>query len=112
MGKLCLNDSMASEITTTMNIKEILFKILKTLERIPIYQRNWLTPEQAGEYLGLSTNTIYQYVSKRKIPFRKIPNSTKLLFKRSDIDQWIEGKKINSESESQKIAGEIWKNVS
>ncbi len=46
---------------------------------------------QAGEYLGgFSTNTLYGWVSQRRIPFIKIGG--RLRFDRRKLDAWVEKK--------------------
>lgn len=46
---------------------------------------------QVAEYLGLATDTIYQYLAKHKIPaFRPGPRVWR--FRKSTIDKWIEEK--------------------
>jgi len=96
---------------TTITENTILIRILKRLENITSLHRDWFTPEQVADYLGLSINTIYQYVSKKRIPYYKIPNSTKLLFKKAEIDEWIGGRNGETESIPKKIADEIWESV-
>jgi excisionase family DNA binding protein len=96
---------------TSINTDKILGRILERLETIIPLNREWFTPEQVAVYLGLSIHTVYQYVSKRNIPFHKIPNSTKLLFKKSEIDEWIEGKIRKCNSSPKGIADEIWESV-
>jgi len=43
---------------------------------------------ELSEYTGLSKNTIYSWVSQRKIPFVKCGRLTKFDLQR--IDEWIE----------------------
>lgn len=78
------------------------------IENLCLSGRTWLSPVQVADYLGLSVNTIYQYVSRGRIPSHKIPNSTKLIFNRQEIDEWIFGKKENG---SESTAEQIWRSV-
>jgi excisionase family DNA binding protein len=78
------------------------------IENLCLSGRTWLTPMQVADYLGLSVNTVYQYVSKGRIPSHKIPNSTKLIFNRQEIDEWIFGKNKN---ESESTAEQIWQSL-
>ena len=48
-----------------------------------------MTISMAAEYLGISEHTLYQYVSKRTIPFIKIPNSNLVRFDIESIDAWM-----------------------
>ncbi len=43
---------------------------------------------ELSEYVGLSTSTIYSWVSQRRIPFVKCGRLTKFDLQR--IDEWIE----------------------
>ncbi len=43
---------------------------------------------ELSEYIGMSRNTIYSWVSQRKIPFVKCGRLTKFDLQR--IDEWIE----------------------
>lgn len=45
---------------------------------------------EAAEYLHLKLPTIYNLVSKKKIPFSK--PAGRLLFLKKDLDKWIETK--------------------
>ena len=48
--------------------------------------------KELSEYTGLSANTLYSWVSQRKIPFVKIGRLTK--FDLTDIDRIIEERKV------------------
>ena len=73
----------------------------------------WLSVAELSDYLGgLKRSTIYQYVHKRQIPFRKLPGSRRLIFYRNDIDQWIEGSSSEkTKQDAQKCSNEIWTEV-
>ena len=92
---------------------EILSDIRKKLETMSAASRVWMTPDQLALYLGLSVQTIYQYVSNRKIPFYKIPGSSKLLFHKQEVDGWICGNQKCKDrvSDAKKVADEIWEQV-
>lgn len=49
-----------------------------------------LDVEGAAEHLDLSTHTIYQYVSKGRIPYLK--KGGRLYFRRSALDEWDEAR--------------------
>lgn len=55
-------------------------------------KRRLINAQELAEYLGLSTNTIYCWVSHRKIPFVKCGRLTKFDLRR--IDEWIEENSI------------------
>lgn len=46
-----------------------------------------LNINELSEYIGLSTNTIYSWVSQRRIPYVKCGRLTKFDIQR--IDEWI-----------------------
>ena len=92
-------------------IEKVFSAISRKIDNLEISSRNWFSVNQLADYLGLSKNTIYQYVSRKQIPFHKIPNSTKLIFKRIEIDGWIEGSDLKSNSKPNDIAEEIWESV-
>ncbi len=55
---------------------------------------------QASQYLGVSPDTLYKYVSEEKIPAFKLGNRWK--FKRSILDQWMERKSVIGEGRGKK----------
>ena len=67
--------------------------ILEKLEKIeqllnkPIEKEN-MTIEQAAEHTTFSVSTLYGYVNKRQIPFRK--KHGKLVFRRKELDAWLD----------------------
>ena len=70
-------------------IDQLLEKIkTELLDRVK--SKEWMDINEASTYLGISINTTYKYVSNNKIPFRKIPGSNKLRFRKKHLDYWIE----------------------
>ena len=51
---------------------------------------------QASQYLGVSPDTLYKYVSEEKIPAFKLGNRWK--FKKSILDSWMEDRSLMSEA--------------
>lgn len=47
----------------------------------------WLSVEGIAEYLGVSKETIYRWLERKKIPAHRIGKLWK--FKPSEVDQWI-----------------------
>ena len=93
--------------------EELLIKLNRVVETLLIPTCAWLTPSQLAQYLGLSVNTIYKYVSKGTIPYHRIPNSSKLIFNRMEIDEWIledDTSRIDV-IDANKIAEEIWEKI-
>ena len=50
----------------------------------------WLTVKEAAAYLGCSRHTIYRHTAAKAIPFRKRRDGQGLLFRRDELDRWIE----------------------
>ena len=68
-----------SELSNLKNEKDIRNEILNS--------------EQAAEYLHIAKQTLYTLTSKRKVPFYK--NGKKVLFRKGDLDDWLnQGKQI------------------
>ena len=57
--------------------------------------REVMNIRHASQYLGVSPDTLYKYVSEEKIPAFKLGNRWK--FKKSILDSWMENKSLNSE---------------
>ena len=47
-----------------------------------------LNVEEASEYTGLSTSTLYKLTSSRRIPHSK-PSGKKVFFSREALDEWM-----------------------
>ena len=54
--------------------------------------REVMSIKEASEYLGVSADTLYKYVSEDKIPGFKLGNRWK--FKKSLLDQWMNEKSV------------------
>lgn len=48
--------------------------------------------QDVSERLGVSTNTIYAWISQKRIPHYKVGRLVK--FNTTEIDQWIAAKKV------------------
>ncbi len=58
--------------------------------------REVMNIRQASQYLGVSPDTLYKYVSEETIPAFKLGNRWK--FKKSILDCWMEDKSLGSEA--------------
>ncbi len=58
--------------------------------------REVMNIRQASQYLGISPDTLYKYVSEELIPAFKLGNRWK--FKKSILDNWMENKSLGSEA--------------
>ncbi|HVO60847.1 MAG TPA: helix-turn-helix domain-containing protein [Terriglobales bacterium] len=57
--------------------------------------REVMNIRQASQYLGVSPDTLYKYVSEERIPAFKLGNRWK--FKKSLLDSWMENQSFNTE---------------
>lgn len=48
----------------------------------------WLSVSEIGEHLGVSKETIYRWLDRKKIPAKRVGKLWK--FKASEVDAWIE----------------------
>ncbi len=56
--------------------------------------REVMNIRQASQYLGISPDTLYKYVSEETIPAFKLGNRWK--FKKSILDSWMENQSLSS----------------
>lgn len=76
-------------------IKQLQIQLNKIESLINSMQRKdteFLSIDEASQFLKLKKATIYQMVFKREIPFYK--STKKLLFKKSDLIDWVEKDRI------------------
>ena len=65
---------------------------------MPEMKDRWLSVGEIGEYLGVSSDTVYRWISTRSMPAHRMGRFWK--FKKDEVDAWVrlEGllkKKIN-----------------
>jgi len=60
--------------------------------------------DQTASFLAMSKTTIYGMTHQRKIPYFKV--GKRLFFKKSEIEQWIVSKRINTYDDLEKRAKE------
>lgn len=54
----------------------------------------WLSVEEIGRYLGVSSDTVYRWIEKYEMPAHRIGRLWK--FKKQEIDDWVKaGKAAN-----------------
>lgn len=56
-----------------------------------VYQDNWINLEDAANYMGVTKDTVRNWIKKTDIPAHKIGKLWK--FKRSELDKWIKSGK-------------------
>jgi excisionase family DNA binding protein len=52
----------------------------------------WLDFSAAASYLGFSADKLYKLTAAKAIPFRKKRDGQRLLFRRDELDQWLESR--------------------
>jgi excisionase family DNA binding protein len=55
-------------------------------------QKELLNTKETAEFLGISKNTLYEWIVQKKIPYFKIGRLVK--FKREDLEDWLKKKKM------------------
>lgn len=76
----------------------------------PKSSKKFLNVAEAAEYLRIKETTLYRYVQKNKIPYRKL--NGRVLFVPSDLDNFTElNKHISKAEEIQKAKDEAFKSV-
>jgi excisionase family DNA binding protein len=80
-------------------------RVDERMKKIPELRR-LITAKEAGQYLSLSTETIYRMASQKKLPYLKIGD--RVLFDVRALDQWI-GKHMVKETawKRQELKSEI-----
>lgn len=67
----------------------------------------WLSVEEIGAHLGVSKETIYRWLEKKKIPAHRVGRLWK--FQAHEVDQWVMDGGANSHSNSdKKHQGNVW----
>ena len=95
-----------------MSTNELILKRLDSIdEKIREGTDEYLTLQQAAEYLGYKPSYMYKLTHRRLIPFYK-PTNKKIYFKKSDLDAWIKRNRQKSKSEIRKISDSYISNQS
>ena len=70
--------------------------------RLPDELREVMTVDQAAQYLGVSPDTLYKYLSEGRLPAFKLGNRWRL--KKTTLDRWMERQSQTREPRSSKRA--------
>ncbi|MFN4149381.1 MAG: helix-turn-helix domain-containing protein [Candidatus Sericytochromatia bacterium] len=68
------------------------------LKKQNVLEKEFLTLEEAADYLSLSKSAMYKMTSKKEIPFYN-PGGKKIYFKREELNNWIISSKVYSSLE-------------
>ncbi|MFA7553125.1 MAG: helix-turn-helix domain-containing protein [Spongiibacteraceae bacterium] len=52
-------------------------------------QQRWHSVEEIGQYLGVSKDTIYAWITNKSLPAHKVGRLWK--FKTDEVDEWVRG---------------------
>ena len=47
----------------------------------------WLSVDEIGEYIGVSRDTVYAWISNKGMPAQRVGRLWK--FKRAEVDRWV-----------------------
>lgn len=62
-----------------------LSELVKSLFILP---KEYLSCQEAADYVGISLSTLYKHTSQHTIPFYR-PNGKLIRFKKSELDDWM-----------------------
>lgn len=63
-------------------------------------EKKYLTSEEAAEYIGTTRSYLYKLaLQQHKIPYYS-PTGRKMLFKREELDEWIESSRVPAKIET------------
>ena len=90
-------------ILERLNTIETLLRSSKKIEPVQSSLVNEIfNMSQAADYLGLAKSTVYKMTSSRLIPHSKV--SRKIIFKRNELEEWINKHKIKTKEEIEQEA--------
>ena len=52
----------------------------------------WLSVDEISKYLGVSSDTVYRWIDKHRMPAHKIGRLWK--FKKDEIDEWVRNRGV------------------
>jgi len=76
----------------------------KVEPRLPDELREVMTVDQAAQYLGVSPDTLYKYLSEGKVPAFKLGNRWRL--KKTTLDRWMERQSQTRDGKTARRANE------
>ena len=72
--------------------------------KLPDELREVMTVDQAAQYLGVSPDTLYKYLSEGRVPAFKLGNRWRL--KKTTLDRWMERQSQTRDGRLARRAGE------
>jgi excisionase family DNA binding protein len=87
---------MSHPLFFEINLK--LDQLLTSLNELKVGSKSFLTLSEAAIFLGISKSTLYKHTSAGEIPYNK-PNGKIILFRREDLETWINRMRIPARTE-------------
>lgn len=90
--------------------KELKVIILEALEEYfaaqstPVTKNEFIDVVQAATLLNLAAATVYEKTSRKQLPHYK--KGKKIMFKRSELVEWMESGKVSGEDETERRVNE------
>ncbi len=106
--------SLSEKIIITNYTKEELKSLIKDcLTELIVFKSNpentdskeLLTVADLSQLLGIAKQTVYDKIVRKEIPYHK--TGKKLLFRRSEIDEWIDSKRVKTLDEMKRDVAKI-----
>lgn len=92
-----MNDTRLDELAK--KLAPLILREIQTLNQSQSYSdRQMLTAQEAATFLNVSISTVYKYSHGRVIPHYK-PQGREIYFKRCDLDNYVESRRIASQDE-------------
>lgn len=63
-----------------------------------VLEERWLSVDEIAEYLGVSKDTVYGWISARNMPAHRVGRLWK--FKKDDIDGWVKSGGASDKTEN------------
>lgn len=70
------------------------------MPRISLSDR-WLSVQEIAAYLGVSKDTVYDWVSDKRMPAHKVVRLWK--FKQEEVDEWVRDGGATSDAKLQRV---------
>lgn len=74
-----------------------------TMPQMATGSKDFLSAREAADYIGAKLNYFYKLTSKHKLPMYN-PTGRKLLFKKSELQAWVEKSRVSTDDELQSRA--------
>jgi excisionase family DNA binding protein len=101
------SETQASQTATVMEQYSEILKRLDAIERRAAHSDERPLPaDEAAEYLGIATSTLYKLSSKNVIPHFK-PNGKLIYFSRADLDAFMTRNRVSTSVENERAAAGI-----